>query len=78
MVLAVLATGVLHEFLPLDFQVIPHSLIVYPLFLLGFLGVLIVGDPGRIDRERRWLRVTTTLMIGFITVTTAPSGDGRS
>jgi hypothetical protein len=67
MVLAVLATGVIHEFLPLDFQVIPHSLIVYPLFLLMFLGVLIVGDPGRIDRERWWLRVSTTLMIGFIT-----------
>lgn len=71
MVLAVLATGVLHEFLPLEFQVIPQSLIVYPLFLLVFLGVLVVGDPGRIDRERRWLRVTTALMIGFITVTTA-------
>jgi hypothetical protein len=71
MVIAVLATGVLHEFLPLEFQVIPQSLIVYPLFLLVFLGVLIIGDPGRIDRERRWLRVTTTLMIGFITVTTA-------
>jgi len=53
MAIAMLVTAVLHEFLPLDFQVIPQSHIVYPLFLLVFLGVLIVGDPGRIDRERR-------------------------
>jgi hypothetical protein len=36
-----------------------------------FLVVLIVGDPGRIDRQRRWLRVTTELMIAAITVATA-------
>jgi hypothetical protein len=71
MVLAVLAAGVLHELLPVDFRVIPQFVVIYPLFLLVFLVVLIVGDPGRIDRERRWLRVTTALMIGFITVTTA-------
>ena len=37
------------------------------MFLVAFLGVLIVGDPGRIDRQRRWLRVTTGLMIALIT-----------
>ena len=40
-------------------------------FLLCFLGVLIIGDPGRIDRQRRWLRVTTLLMFGLITLATA-------
>jgi len=68
MATAVIATGVLHEFLPEDFRLIPHSLLVYPLFLLAFLAVLIIGDPGRIDRERRWLRITTGLMIGLITL----------
>lgn len=71
MTLAVLTTGVLQAFLPADFRAIPQSVFLYPLFLLVFLGVLVVGDPGRIDRERRWLRVTTTLMIGFITLWTA-------
>ena len=30
-----------------------------------------LGDPGRIDRQRRWLRVTTLLMFGIITLVTA-------
>ncbi len=33
--------------------------------------MLIVGDPGRIDRQRRWLRITTGLMIATITLVTA-------
>ena len=33
--------------------------------------MLIIGDPGRIDRPRRWLRVTTLLMFGMITLVTA-------
>lgn len=71
MVVAVLATALFHEILPVDFRVTPEEFYLYPIFLLVFLGVLIIGDPGRIDRERRWLRVTTFVMIGFITVTTA-------
>ena len=35
--------------------------------------MLIIGDPGRIDRQRRWLRVTTLLMTGLITLVTAVS-----
>ena len=35
------------------------------------LGVLIIGDPGRIDRDRRWLRVSTSGLIGIITLTNA-------
>jgi hypothetical protein len=49
----------------------PDQAFVYPLFLAAFLVVLIVGDPGRIDRQRRWLRVTTGLMIATITLVTA-------
>ncbi len=71
MAAAVLATGGLHALLPESFLVVPDW--VYPAFLLVFLGVLIVGDPGRIDRQRPWLRVTTQLMIGFITLVNAVS-----
>ena len=46
------------------------------IFLLLLRWVLIVGALGRIDRQRRWLRVTTYVMIGFITVTTALTAAG--
>src|SRR5664279_3479435 len=65
MALAVVSVGVLQELVPADFRVLPRF--VYPVFLLCFLGVLILGDPGRIDRQRRWLRVTTLLMTGILT-----------
>ena len=71
MALAVVSVGCLQELIPDDFRVLPRF--VYPVFLLCFLGVLIVGDPGRIDRQRHWLRVTTVLMIGLITLVTAVS-----
>ena len=71
MALAVVSVGVLQELVPADFRVLPRF--VYPVFLLCFLGVLILGDPGRIDRQRRWLQVTTSLMIGLITLVTAVS-----
>ena len=32
-----------------------------------------VGDPGRIDRERGWIRLTTGIMIGTMTVGIAVS-----
>jgi hypothetical protein len=41
--------------------------------LLLLLALLVVGDPGRIDRERRWLRITTGVMIGIITAGVAVS-----
>jgi len=69
MVSAALAAGVLHELLPGSFRLAPHWL--YPVFLLVFLVVLIAGDPGVIDRDFLWLRVTTGLMIGLITAVNA-------
>ena len=69
MATAVVGVGVLQELVPDDFRVLPR--LVYPVLLLCFLGVLVVGDPGRIDRQRRWLRVTTLLMFGLITLVTA-------
>jgi len=69
MATAVVSVGILQELVPDDFRVLPR--LVYPILLILFLAVLIVGDPGRIDRQRRWLRVTTLLMFGIITLVTA-------
>jgi len=67
MALAVLVTAALQFAFPSSFRSIPP--IVYVVVLLGFLAVLIVGDPGRIDRDEPWLHRTTSVMIGIITVT---------
>ena len=67
-VAALVAVG-LHQLLPGDFRVSPHWM--YPAFMVVFLVVLVAGDPGRIDRQRRWLTVTTGLMIGLITLVNA-------
>jgi hypothetical protein len=35
------------------------------------LGVLVIGDPGRIDRDSSWLRVMTGTLIGLISAVNA-------
>ena len=37
-------------------------------FVVGMLAVLMIGDPGRIDRQATWLRVLTDILIGVITL----------
>lgn len=69
MAVAALCAVALHQLMPADFRISPHWM--YPAFMVGFLVILVVGDPGRIDRQRRWLRVTTGLMIGMITLVNA-------
>ncbi len=64
MALAAMVTAVLHQLLPVDFRLQPHG--IYPAVMGIFLVLLIAGDPGLIDRERRWLRVVTGLMITLI------------
>jgi hypothetical protein len=71
MALAVLAAAVLYLFIPEQFRVTEVAHVVYPVFLLVLVVILTVGDPGRIDREQRWLRVTTGVMVATITVGTA-------
>lgn len=73
MVLAVLVAAVLYLFIPAQFRVSEVTHLAYPLFLVVLVLVLILGDPGRIDRERRWLRITTGVMIASITVVTGIS-----
>ena len=61
----ILAAG-LHVALPAKYRVQPVW--VVPVVLLALLAVLIAGDPGRIDRQRTWLRIVTGLVIAFITL----------
>ena len=69
MTAAAISAVALHQLMPGDFRVSPHWM--YPAFMAVFLVMLVVGDPGRIDRQRKWLRVTTGLMIGLITLVNA-------
>lgn len=68
MALAVVVAGGLSLLIPEDFRVSRDLGLGYVVVLLLLLVVLIVGDPGRIDREKRWLRITTGVMIAFITL----------
>lgn len=69
MALAVLTTGVLHDLLPRSFQLGPRG--AYTLLMVAFLAALVIGDPGRIDRPRRWLHVITRTMIALIILVNA-------
>ena len=70
MAVAVLATGVLRAALPTQLRS-GDSRWLYLIVVAVLLTVLIVGDPGRIDRDKRWLRVTTVSLIGLITLVNA-------
>ncbi len=64
--LAILVAGGLHVALPAQYRVQPRW--VVPAILVALLAALIIGDPGRIDRQKRWLRIVTSVVIAFITV----------
>jgi hypothetical protein len=66
MALATVSAWVMHELLPDDFKL--GSQWIYPVLMGIFLVMLIAGDPGLINRERRWLRFTTGAMIALIAV----------
>src|SRR5665213_1096617 len=70
MALAVLATGLLRAALPKELRA-GDSRWLYLVVITVLLGVLIIGDPGRIDRDKRWLRITTGSLIGLISVVNA-------
>ena len=53
---------------PSAFRVSTVFQLVFPVVLVVLLATLVVGDPGRIDRAQPWLRVTTGVMIGLISV----------
>jgi hypothetical protein len=64
--LAIVVTAGLHVVLPAKYRANPPW--VGPAVLLALLAALIIGDPGRIDRQKTWLRITTSSVIAFITV----------
>ena len=66
--LAIVIVAVLHVALPARYRIQPGW--VVPVVLLGLLAVLIAGDPGRIDRQKPWLRLILGITIAFITVAT--------
>jgi hypothetical protein len=70
MAIAVLATGGLRAVLPQQIRAgdAPWMFLVV---VAALLATLIIGDPGRIDRQAKWLRVLTGTLIGFISVVNA-------
>ena len=63
---AIIVVAGLHVALPARYRVQPAWL--FPTVLLVLLVVLIIGDPGRIDRQKAWLRITTSAVIAVITL----------
>ena len=70
MALAVIATGVLRATLPHELRN-GDAAWLFLLVLAILLGALIIGDPGRIDRDRPWLHNLTSGLIGLITLVNA-------
>ena len=67
MAVAVLVAGMMRIALPPQLRLAdaPGLLLV---ILAVLMIALIAGDPGRIDRQTRWLRVLTGALIGLITI----------
>ena len=63
---AIIVVAGLHVALPARYRVQPAWLL--PTVLLVLLAVLIIGDPGRIDRQKAWLRIITSAVIAIITL----------
>ena len=64
--LAIIVVVGLHVALPAKYRVDPAW--VVPAVLLALLAALIIGDPGRIDRQKAWLRIVTSAVIAVITL----------
>jgi hypothetical protein len=64
--LAILAAAFLHVVLPVKYRAAPTWVVL--VVVLALLAALIIGDPGRIDRQKTWLRVLTGAVIAFLTV----------
>ncbi len=67
MAVAVLVTGLMRVTLPAQLRVRDAKDLML-IVLVGLVVVLMIGDPGRIDRQKTWLRVLTGTLIGIITL----------
>jgi hypothetical protein len=70
MALAVLAAGGLRAALPSQLRN-GDARWVFITVLVALLAFLVIGDPGRIDRDSTWLRVMTGTLIGLISAVNA-------
>jgi hypothetical protein len=70
MALAVLAAGGLRAILPLQLRN-GDARWLFVAVEVVLLAVLVIGDPGRIDRDSAWLRVMTGALIGLISLANA-------
>jgi hypothetical protein len=71
----VLVTGVLRTFLPPELRV-NDARGLFLVLLVVLIVVLVIGDPGKIDRQARWLRHVTGGLIGLITLVNGGSCGG--
>jgi hypothetical protein len=67
MAAAVLIAGGLRIFLPPQLR-LNDARPLFVVVLAVLMVALIVGDPGRIDRQKTWLQILTGVLIGVITV----------
>src|SRR5262249_16394518 len=67
MAFAVLVAGALRTTLPDSLRLRDVSWLL-GVFLVVMLAVLIIGDPGRVDRQATWLRGVTEVFIALIAV----------
>lgn len=70
MAVAVLAAGGLRAALPPQLRD-GDARWAYIVVIAVLLAILVIGDPGRIDREATWLRVMTGTLIGLISAVNA-------
>jgi hypothetical protein len=70
MAIAVLTTGLLRAALPHELRN-GDAAWLFLVLVVGLLAVLIIGDPGRIDRDRPWLHNLTSVLIGLISIANA-------
>jgi uncharacterized membrane protein len=70
MAIAVVATGLLRAALPHQLRN-GDAAWLFLVIVLVLLAALIIGDPGRIDRDRPWLRNLTSVLIGLISLANA-------
>ena len=70
MALAVLAAGGLRAVLPPQLRN-GDTRWAFIVVVTALLAILVIGDPGRIDRDSTWLRVMTGSLIGVISAVNA-------
>jgi hypothetical protein len=70
MALAVLAAGGLRALLPPALRN-GDTRWAFVAVVVVLLGILVIGDPGRIDRDSTWLRIMTGTLIGLISAVNA-------